>query len=258
MLPVRRLPFLVLALAVLSAACGGGPGPAAPPSPSPGSPATVSQGSVPPSSVPSPSPTPNGVTLPTGIPSEFAQALPAVQVPTGALVPAGSKVTGTWLVPAAAGIGAQIVVTWSTGTDPFRQAHGLAVWQSFSGAPPWRAVYGFADPVSRGVYGIRAQIGDLTADAHPDVLTFEDTGGSGTCGVWRVLATQAGAVTELYHWHTCDTNIVLSNGTLVETESVYAPGDAHCCPSATRTTTLQWDGTTWRVASSVLRPSPSP
>ena len=32
-------------------------------------------------------------------------------------------------------------------------------------------------------------------------------------------------------------------------ESVYGPGDPHCCPSGVRTSTLEWDGTRWRVTS---------
>jgi len=50
----------------------------------------------------------------------------------------------------------------------------------------------------------------------------------------------------------CDTTIEPSSDPpgLIVTEAVYAHGDPHCCPSATRTTVLQRDGSgTWRTVS---------
>ncbi|MGQ0670538.1 MAG: hypothetical protein ACT4PO_12830 [Actinomycetota bacterium] len=246
---MRRLP-IVLALAVFAASCGGTEvrttprtSPTLTPAPSPSA------------TSPASSPTPSPVTLPPGVPSEFTEDLPAEEVPPGALVPEGSQVTGTWYVPESGGIGEQIVVAWATGADPFRQEHGLALWQRHVDDPPWRAAYAFLDKVGRGVLGIRAQLGDLTADGHEDVLSFEDTGGSGACGVWRVLATVEGAVAELYHRQTCDTDIVASEGTLIVTEAVFEPADAHCCPSATRTRTLRWGGTGWEVVDQTITPN---
>jgi len=160
-----------------------------------------------------------------------------------------------WIVPPAAGVLDQIVVTWSSGTDPFRQEHGLAVWQRFPDRPSWSVVHAFLDDVGRGVFGIRVQIGDLSGDGHEDVLSFEDRGGSGGCGVWRLAASGAVGVTELYRRHTCDTDMAVRDGALVVTESVYEPGDAHCCPSATRTTTLRWDGAAWQIVARELTES---
>ncbi len=40
------------------------------------------------------------------------------------------------------------------------------------------------------------------------------------------------------------------------TEAVYAPGDAHCCPSAFRTTVLTYAGDgRWTVASKTVTPT---
>ena len=39
---------------------------------------------------------------------------------------------------------------------------------------------------------------------------------------------------------------------LVLTGAVYRQGDAHCCPSAIRQTTLTWTGTMWRVTDRTL------
>lgn len=249
MLDVRRHP-IVLALAVLAASCGG-----TEVRTTPQTPPTTTHSLSPPVTSPPPSPAPSPVSLPPGVPSEFMEDLPAEEVPPEALVPEGSQVTGTWYVPESGGIGEQIVVAWATGTDPFRQEHGLALWQRHVDDPPWQAAYAFLDKVARGVLGIRAQLGDLTADGHEDVLSFEDTGGSGACGIWRVLATLEGAIAELYHRQTCDTDIVASEGTLILTEAVFEPGDAHCCPSATRTTTLRWDGAGWDVVDRTITPN---
>ena len=84
----------------------------------------------------------------------------------------------------------QIVLTWSDGVPP-EGRNGLIVWQR-SEDGTWRAVYAFTDPARRGVFGIRVDTGDLTGDAIPDILSFEDVGGSGACGTYRVIATSGG------------------------------------------------------------------
>ena len=75
-----------------------------------------------------------------------------------------------------------------------------------------------------------------------DALTFEDTDGSGACGTWRVVSPTEGAVTELFRQQTCDTQIINSAGTLKIRQAVFAPGDAHCCPSSFHVTILRWNG----------------
>jgi hypothetical protein len=96
------------------------------------------------------------------------------------------------------------------------------------------------------VLGIRLRSGDLTGDGYRDLLAFEETGGSGACGVWRVFAAVDGTLRELLRRRTCDTDISLARGGLQVTAAVFEPGDAHCCPSALRQLTLRWDGSRWR------------
>jgi hypothetical protein len=122
------------------------------------------------------------------------------------------------------------------------------VWQRVDDAArPWTVAFAFTDPPSEGVFGVRFESGDLTGDRSPDLLTFEDLGGSGGCGIWRVIGMQAGSYAEIYRTQTCDTDVRISSGNLAIRRAVYQPGDAHCCPSAYRITTLGWDGARWRV-----------
>jgi hypothetical protein len=204
---------------------------------------------------PAPSPTPRPVEVPAGTPPSHDQDAEPSEVPPEALIPPNTSVTDVWFAETSAG-SAILVAFVGPGTDPFRQSHGLIVWRRFpGGTPPWRPVFGLADAPDRGVVQIRAIIGDATGDGSPDALTFEDMGGSGACGTWRVLDLAANA--EVYHRKTCDTTIDLSNDPvgLVVREAVFAEGDAHCCPSATRSTVLVLDSTAWVVDSTVERPT---
>ena len=59
-------------------------------------------------------------------------------------------------------------------------------------------------------------------------------------------------------YKTCDTTIDLSSDPpgLVVQEAVFAPGDAHCCPSSTKTSVLTFDETTgWTVESTTEQPT---
>jgi hypothetical protein len=102
----------------------------------------------------------------------------------------------------------------------------------------------------------RATIGDATGDGSPDALTFEDTGGSGACGVWRVLDLAANA--QVFERHTCDTTIDLSADPvgLSVREAVFEEGDAHCCPSAFTISILEFGGPSgWTVTSTIEQPA---
>ena len=103
----------------------------------------------------------------------------------------------------------QIALTWSDGVPP-EGRNGLIVWQR-SEDGTWRAVYAFTDPARRGVFGIRVDTGDLTGDAIPDILSFEDVGGSGACGTYRVIATTVGDASEIFRREACDTQIAISS-----------------------------------------------
>jgi hypothetical protein len=149
---------------------------------------------------------------------------------------------------AADGQPARIAVLWSRGEDPFARELGLVVWAPFAEPPPWRAVHAFTDRPREQVLAIRPQTGDLTGDGADDLLTFEETGGTGACGRWRVLAQTGQGMEQILERETCDTTIDVSpRGTLLVREAVFAPGDPHCCPSSVRLTTLRWTGERWRV-----------
>ena len=141
--------------------------------------------------------------------------------------------------------------------DPLRQARGIIEWRRFGDSPPWRPVYGLSDPAVAGVLEIHTLIGDATADGSPDAITFEDTGGSGVCGTWRVLDLAANGV--VFTRKTCDTTIDLSRDPvgLVVREAVFDQGDVHCCPSATKISILTFDETAggWTVYSTTEQPT---
>jgi hypothetical protein len=94
-------------------------------------------------------------------------------------------------------------------------------------------------------------IGEATGDGTADALIFESVGGSGACGTWRLLALSPGADVQTYDRDLCDGSVEFASGPpgLRVIESVFAPGDPHCCPSSTKTTTLAWTGSRWRVTS---------
>lgn len=241
---MRRIPALVIVsvLAIVTAACGGDDAvvpsktPSLSPSPSPSP-------TVPPTPTPSPPPPPvPELQLPADAPTTFADPLEPDAVPPEALVPPEGSVTSTWTMTPPDDPIALIGVAWSRGADPFAAEHGFVVWERFELTPPWRAVYGFSDKPSKGVFAVRFSLDDLTADGIPDALTFEDTGGSGACGTWRVISPTDGATTEIFRQQTCDTQIINSAGTLKIRQAVFAPGDAHCCPSSFHITILRWNG----------------
>lgn len=226
----------------------------------PGAPPSLSAASSPPPPDPSLAPTPPidaDVDLPADVP-------PIVDDPIDVDLIAGGDLTP--LVPTGASRGAtsilavpddpidQIALSWLDGELPDRRA-GLIVWQRFDDPPTWRAVYAFTDPTRRGVLGIRLDAGDLTRDGIPDLLSFEDVGGSGGCGTFRVIASKVGDASEIYRRDACDTQIAISSGELEVRESVFEPDDPHCCPSSYRTSILRWNGSGWKQISSEVSPA---
>lgn len=234
----RIAPFILLMLAV-TACTRDGPGAG-----------TASGGTT------ASSPTPPRVapSLPPGLPNSFDQDVSAADLPPPSLIPRGTAVDGTWL--AGGGVQPAIVVAYETRKgDPFRRTHGFALWRHFDTAPPWRAVYGRTFPRRDGVLGIRASVADVTGDGADDVLLESSTGGSGTCATWIVVDVEAAAA--VFERDLCDGRLEPSADPvgLLLTEAVFKRGDAHCCPSAIRTTVLTDDGTNgWRVASRDVAP----
>ncbi|HEY7476766.1 MAG TPA: hypothetical protein VIB62_00885 [Actinomycetota bacterium] len=245
----------LLPLAILLAACGGSSPTAS------GAPSVADPTTTPPSATPPPSsdatpgtPTPSPE-LPAGLPASFEEDVAAADVPAQALVPPGTDVTETWY--GATADGEAIVVAWVVpGGDPFRLAHGLAVWRRSDGAdPPWRAVYGQTWPKRAGVLGVSAITADLTGDRSDDALVFAMTGGSGACGTYIVL--DLAAARRVFDRRVCDTTIepAAPPGLLVH-EAVFRPEDPHCCPSAFRETVLGYRGPDdWTVVSETVTPA---
>lgn len=181
--------------------------------------------------------------------------MPSGDVPLHTLIPEGATTDGSWYATTSAG--EAILVAYALpGSDPFHAERGFVVWRRFTDDPPWRAMYGVAHPADDGVVSTQALIVDLTGDGSPDALVNEITGGSGTCGTWRVVDLADGY--ELWDRTLCDAQVVPSSDPVgIEiTEAVFRQGDAHCCPSATRTTVLTYtDDRRWTVVSKVLTPA---
>lgn len=200
--------------------------------------------------VPSPSPE-----LPPGVPATYPKDLPSGDVPLRALIPRGTEVDGSWYATTSAGE-AILVAFARPGDDPFRAERGFVVWRRLAQDPPWVARFGVVHPAEEGVVSTRALIADLTGDGSPDALVNEVTGGSGTCGIWRVVELSTG--TEVWNRTLCDAQVLPSADPvgIAITEAVFEPGDAHCCPSGTRTTVLTYRGEArWTVVSNAVTPT---
>jgi hypothetical protein len=258
---VRALPLAFLSFALL-VACGdtdvSGPSPTTVTSGTSGPTSDPSTSSASQTASPSGGPTPEpDLQLPAGAPTLVDDPADVARVSAGDLSP---------LLPPRAEIGFtalqttpqdpidQIALAWRSGADPFASTHGLVVWQRFAG-PEWRALYAFTDRPPTGVLGITLEPGDLTGDGIADLLTSEHTGGTGACGRWRVVASEPGVATEHFRRDACDTDIAIADGELRIREAVYEPGDPHCCPSASRVTTLRWDGEEWIETGSQTQPA---
>ncbi|MGH2636711.1 MAG: hypothetical protein ACRDHU_11290 [Actinomycetota bacterium] len=188
----------------------------------------------------SPSPPPD-LRLPPDAPTTFDGAVSA-EGPFEQLAPPGSEVLDVWFQKPAGEASAIAGVVWGRGDDPFARELGVVVWQESPQAPAWRATFAFTDEPAKGVLGISLDVADLTLDGLDDALTLEQTGGTGACGVWRVIAPFDGGASQVLRRATCDAQIAIVDTHLELTEAVFEPNDAHCCPSAFRTTTIEWDG----------------
>ena len=194
----------------------------------------------------SPTPTVEPVILPPGVPATYRRDDDQANLPLERLVPPGVEITGTWFPDRET-----LIVTWGAGDDPFRREQGVVVWRRTGSDPPWVATYAFLDPPKAGVLGVQVDTGDVTGDGHPDALVFENTGGSGVCGTWSVIALSPEGDGPTYTKDLCDASVEMSTRPvgLRLVESIFGPTDPHCCPSGVRTSILQWNGSRWRVTS---------
>lgn len=182
------------------------------------------------------------------MPTEVAADVAPPDLRPEDMVPEVADVTGRWFAFTDAGV--VVLVAWvEPGPDPFGLPNGYAVWRRYASTPHWRADLVERHEGEEGVQEIQISAADVTGDRSDDALVFEGVGGSGACGDWSVIDLTR--LEETYRRAVCDGRIEpgpsRSPG-LILTESVYRRGDAHCCPSAVRRTTLTWNGTAWRVA----------
>jgi hypothetical protein len=181
------------------------------------------------------------------MPTSYAADDEPGDVPPEALVPADATVIGRWF--AFTDDGVRIAIAW---TEPAAEADrvptGIAVWRHLDAAPHWRSSFVRRRPARAGVSDVQASTADVTGDGSDDLLAFEGTGGSGACGMWSVVELLEPR--SIYRKELCDGRVEPAPPArpgLVVTELVFQPGDAHCCPSAIRRTTLVWTGSRWRV-----------
>ena len=210
------------------------------------------EGSTAPSSVTASTATPTSITTPENepgtIPTTYGPDVDPERLPAEALTPVDATVDGQWF--AFTGDGVVVVVAWSVpGDDVTRLARGFAVWRRASSAPHWRRAF-VETSGRRGLSELRITTADVTGDGSDDVVAFEGApgGGTGGCGTWLVVRLPR--FDRIYRRSLCDGAIQpgpTGRPGLVLTESIYRSGDAHCCPSAIRTTALVWTGSDWRV-----------
>jgi hypothetical protein len=186
------------------------------------------------------------------MPRTFAADLEPVELPIEKLVPEGADVTGRWF--GFTDLGAVVLVAWvEPGSDFSRLPRGFALWIRHDSSPHWRAGLVERHDAEEGVQEIDMSTTDLTGDRSDDTLVFEGVGGSGACGRWLVIDLIRRK--ETFRREICDGRIDAAppgSPGLVLTESVYRKGDAHCCPSAMRETTLRWSGRAWTVTGKKL------
>jgi hypothetical protein len=248
-----------VAVAVLSAtSCGQGSG-AVSTTRSSGAPIDAEPSTSASATAPATSPAPP-VDLPADAPTTFGSDVDAAALPIDELVPHDAQVADTWVGSITGSTGAgptnAVVVAWTRRGAPPTES-GLEVWERVDpdDAASWHVAYAFTDGARSGVFGVRFEAGDATGDGSPDVLSFEDLGGSGACGIWRVIEMHVGDYDEIFRRQTCDTVVLIAGGDLRTRSAVYAPEDAHCCPSAYRTTTLRWSGAGWDVLDRTTEPA---
>lgn len=165
--------------------------------------------------------------------------------------------TRVYAVRAAGGEPALLAVLWDRGVRTAAYArpqtqHGLIVWRQTRRG--WRLAY--ARRGSRSLPYVGVRLGDVTHDGHQDVLMTEGSGGSGGCGIRRVIASARGDLREIFRRAMCETEIEARGGDLVVPEPIGPcpdPGGAAHCFGGTRTETWRWNGSRLLNVSTVVR-----
>jgi hypothetical protein len=198
--------------------------------------------------------------------------------PSHRLVPRGASVVQRQQLTGGRGEPHRVAVAWSTDTAGLPERSGVFVWEPAGGAvaapgvaDDWQLAFGVnlvagkrvtvgsasaattaaSDLLRAGI----ADVGDVTGDGYRDVLTFEDSTGSGGCGTWRVVAATGGSVQQVFERTTCEADLSIDRAGLLRVRQAFQPAgcrNIHGC--AIRTTVLRFDAGEWvRVSRRVAK-----
>jgi hypothetical protein len=168
------------------------------------------------------------------------------------LAPRGARVIGN------RPLGSQKIVLWRLGGQAEEPSSGLYGVTILEGK---RRLY--SHRARPGAVRISIETGDFTGDGRDDVLVFDDTDGSGACGVYRALVTAPGSVRQVQarllcedegSIHVRDGGLLVRLGVTKDPQTHYSP---HCCYLYVRRALQRWNGNGWvRVRSKLTRLRP--
>jgi hypothetical protein len=148
----------------------------------------------------------------------------------------------------------QLVVSWERadltpdGSAAIWQRVGVAIWQlDRANAAIWRRVYLRERPFTNltNIHGYRVTLGDVSGDARPEVLIFEDTDGSAGNGTYRLFANAGSNVRLAFAKALSQDQGTITFGPhrLVVRKGIdYYDRGPHCCYRKVRETWLRWNG----------------
>lgn len=188
---------------------------------------------------------------PAPMPKRFSGVFAPGKLPLLELVPRDAEVVHGWSIPAGGRMPPQVAVWWQRTSllGSSLDTSGLAIWQRLPREARWRRVYSLLFPVNR-VEGVHIRAGNVNGDGHPDLLLFEDMGGSAGCGLYRLLASVHGHITQLSVRPGCYDNarLRLRGGALVMYDGIvkdpHTLDQIHCCWSVWLRTVMRWRGPT--------------
>lgn len=158
----------------------------------------------------------------------------------------------TSVLPAAGRVPEQVFVQWERetrteagpGAGQLQSEQGVLLWQADreGRATKWRVVYGRRYP---WYLSLGYATGDVTGDGHADIL-LSALQGSGGCGPWRLVATVAGRMREMFSRDACEMRMAIERGALVIDEPIGPcpdpQGSVHCF-GGRRRVEKRWNGT---------------
>jgi hypothetical protein len=153
----------------------------------------------------------------------------------------------------------QLVVTWrrahltADGNAEIWARNGVAIWQLDRGdSARWHRVYTRETVLGKvsGIQGYSVTLGDVSGDARPEVLLFEDRDGTAGNGTYRLLANAGPELRQAFTKTLAQDKGTIKFGPhrLVVLEGLgYFDRGPHCCYRKVRETWLRWDGRRTKV-----------